>query len=187
MLICLQDGFTELVNFYNLDLANDEADYIGFETYEEQRNWRFDSSSCVRNEWPLLGTSFLRLNKKGDKISRIFKPKVKNIPYECSCWIRLLNSDNMKLGDHFSDFTMHITETSEKFISKIVSMNQDWIFLTVVVDLSKNERLIDVEFEIKLNNFEQIDIDHIKWMPLDSRIQITSYNYSLFGSAYLRR
>jgi hypothetical protein len=171
-----KDGFNELVNFYNLDLAKDEADYIGFETYEAQRNWIFNTNACVRNEWPLLGTSFLRLKNKGNSISRIFKPKIKNIPYECSCWIKLLKSHNLKLEDHFSDFTLRIIETGEIFISKIVSMNQDWIFLTAVVDLSTKEGLVNVECEIKLNNFEQIDIDHIKWMPLNSRIQITSYN-----------
>ncbi|CAF0718777.1 unnamed protein product [Brachionus calyciflorus] len=168
-----KDGKSEIVDFYNLDIKSDEADYIGFEVYEKLNNWVYDQSSCVRNEWPLIGNSFLRLKKSS--ISKEFKPG--KFIFECSCWVRIPNGNSYEIGKEFEDFFLLIVETGEKLSSKITSIHQDWLFLAVHIDV-QNRKADSIKCVITSEKYEQIDVDHIKWIRKNGRFQISTYDES---------
>ncbi|RNA24390.1 RHS repeat-associated core domain-containing [Brachionus plicatilis] len=170
-----KDGRTEVANFYNLDTQNDQADYIGFEEYEQDNSWMYDKSYCVTNRYSLTGTTYFRLVQFASKIERTFRPK-ENTVYECSCWVRV--SKLYSLNDKFEDFKLTIINDNKLIVSKVSSIYKDWLYLTIQVDLRQSKGPISVKCQLEAHLHSSIDVDHIKWMEMNGRVQISSYDRS---------
>ncbi|CAF0980967.1 unnamed protein product [Brachionus calyciflorus] len=155
-------GRTEVANFFNLDVQSDQADYFGFEDYEHDKNWVYDKAWRVDNKWSFTGSTFLNI-VKGNKIEKIFRLEEKAI-YECSCWVRV--SKSYSVNDKFEDFKLTITEKNTSIVSKVASVHQEWLYLTVQIDLSELNGRVSVQCKIEARLHDHIHVDHIKWMQM---------------------
>ena len=164
-----KDSRTEIAEFYNLNVEEDEADFIGFESYESFEKWEFNKNECIRNNCALTGQSFLRLTSK---ITRKFSPTTNNCYYECSAWVRISTCFN--LNQEFKEFKAIISETNEILYSNVVCKYQDWYYVRIIIALDKKQS-IKIQLEASSNE-KIIDIDHIKWAVLGYRLQISFYD-----------
>ncbi|CAF1033985.1 unnamed protein product [Brachionus calyciflorus] len=73
----------------------------------------------------------------------------------------------------------------EKLSSKITSIYQDWLFLTIDIDLQNRKVDSIIKCVISSSKYQHTDVDHIKWIRKNGRFQISTYEESLTQSVQL--
>ncbi|CAM4795199.1 unnamed protein product [Rotaria magnacalcarata] len=146
----------EIAQFYNANLLDEEAAYLGFESYEIDYalGWNYQRQNLIKNDWSLTGEYCLRLKNKNDFLLRTFNPKTQDRSYQAACWMRTTNT-NAETIDAFKA----IIKTNKKDIIGIVTANLlicrgEWCYFEINIDLPqiKNDGALAPIYSATLNN-----------------------------------
>lgn len=146
----------EIAQFYNANIQDDEAAYLGFESYEIDNAllWKYERKNLIKNDWTLTGEYYLRLNNKNDCIHRTFNPKNQNCSYQAVCWIRSQNTNPVS-----NDIFKAIIKTNKNDIIGILPANLlicrgEWSYFEINIDLPqiKNNGALTLIYSAKVND-----------------------------------
>ncbi|XP_053695029.1 uncharacterized protein LOC128742634 [Sabethes cyaneus] len=159
-------GGREIVDFRPFRFSHQMVSYYGFEPYEVNRigavdgKWMFDGQ-FVRQE---DSNHFLRL-PKGASISGRFKPKLNGFSYVFSCWIRANQTavfpDSVILTVLRSDGNV-----IESINGKVKRNIGEWNYVEALYQHKVNPNAISFQLEIKNADRHSLDVDHVRFTPL---------------------
>lgn len=193
----------EVARFAPYEMANDEIGYYGFEDYEvngiiNSKKWHFEETDVIKDGFSLTGRNYLKLSKNKTLVGD-FKPIDQYEEYIVSCWIRSI-VDWLEPGDEFPYVKATISdENGNKILMAVgevklqvadwyyVEMNIDFVSARLInkqLDSTKTNQVPVVETNVHLkvsisvsaDEFNEIDIDHIRFSPLNSDVKVNVYD-----------
>uniref|UniRef100_A0A182MWW9 Uncharacterized protein n=1 Tax=Anopheles culicifacies TaxID=139723 RepID=A0A182MWW9_9DIPT len=164
-------------------LMDEMVSYYGFEKYEKNlfgkdKTWRFNEE-LLKTEY---NNRFLSLQRRVDKLTGDFEPLEPHMVFVVSCWIR--SSVPLKLGDTVDVFTVDVIlaqETESVMSSKKMEIKQrigTWSYGEAIIDTTHFPDQQKLRFVITLaptTAHPSIDIDHVRFSPLDMPFEAKIY------------
>lgn len=195
-----QTGKLEIANFFPYEITDEEIGYYGFENYEVNRvdtrnskskkKWFFNETNVIKQEFSFTGQNYLRLSEQS--LEGIFQPKNQNQEYVASCWVRP-SSKMLELGAITPYLKAIVFDENGHsvygFLSDVKFQSGDWFYLEVVIDFLYAKQINNSLAVTKQQNGNlkmsimigsgvntTIDIDHVRFSPLNSNFQANVYD-----------
>jgi len=153
----LRDTSLEIAQFHNVNIEDDEAAYLGFESYEIDRSsqWKYSRENIIRNSWSLTGECCLRLKKSTESLRRSFHPKNQSSSYQAACWLRNSTKNSPPLSEHFRAI-VKTTKNDQIGIlsSRLLTSHDEWFYFEINIDLPriKSDGALAPIYSVKINN-----------------------------------
>jgi hypothetical protein len=180
----------------------------GFKSYEVfSSRWRFVESNVMEGGFALTGFNFLRLNNS--PLEGSFTPvDQQSTVYVASGWIRpsegLLEStmeEDLEITAHLKAIVIVNKTEIVRLLGRIMRKAGDWSYVEVLIDFDIvhhlfNSRIGDdrqqdpkftITIRIEAQNDTSVDVDHVRFSPMDHDFQETVYDrgrpVSVIGSS----
>lgn len=157
-------------------LSQEVISYYGFEPYESNRigstnnKWKFDENRIMQENL----THFLRLSSNS-QISGTFSPKLENLSFVVSSWIRTQQSSIIS-----EILTMNILSSKGIILKQIKGSKQfniqDWCYVEASYQSSPGENVHKIEVRIKNPSSDFLDVDHVRFNPLSFNFEANLYD-----------
>lgn len=169
-----QDNKDAIASFINADVNNNEANYLGFESYERIKGNTNDAHTgkqafvCDKNNY--VGISPLNLKIDLDKNSHV---------YVLSAWVKNTTSSVGEVGFHFwgskeARSTVNTNTDKEYFEKETIAADGKWHFIEITVDIKEPFIAFASFNNTSLNS--QLLFDDVMILPLKSRGSAVVYN-----------
>ncbi|CAF1011951.1 unnamed protein product [Didymodactylos carnosus] len=146
----------EIAQFYNASVLDDEAAYLGFESYEIDNAlaWNYERQNLIKNDWTLTGEYYLRLRNKNDSIHRTFSPKNQDCSYQAACWIRSTNTNSALSVDFKAIIKTNKQDIIGLLPAKLLISRGEWCYFEINIDLAqiKTNGTLTLIYSRKVNN-----------------------------------
>lgn len=167
-------GINPVVDFYPYKLDSQQVDFIGFEKYEnlKRNHWNIDESKVIRGDFAGTGSSYYKL-KSLEKLEGSYVVPNLNQPFVVSSWIRV--DKGLTVGLKSDILTVTVNRRSTKGVIK--DQINDWFYVEILLNQEATRpgsQSLKITFSSK--NFEFLDIDHVRFSPLDFNFEATIYD-----------
>ncbi|WP_353278958.1 RHS repeat-associated core domain-containing protein [Wolbachia endosymbiont (group B) of Longitarsus flavicornis] len=188
----------EEVGYYGFE--DYEINRIGARNSTFEKRWLFNESDVVKQKFSFTGQNHLSLSgQKGSVLEGRFQPNNQNQEYVASCWVRP-QSKIFELGavTPYLKAIVYTESGDEIFglLGEVKFQSSDWFYLEVGIDLFYAKQIYkslndgqanstltgqsDVNLKISIlivpGVNTTVDIDHIRFFPLNSNFQANVYD-----------
>ena len=178
-----------IANFSNARVLEDEADYLGFETYEEERGWKI---MPINEPWNLyLDSSMAHTGKKSLKLSssttgnnaleKTFTPATQDTKYIFTFWYKTLKEFSKNGEEAGCKITLSQNRADiHQIFLPFENTDEKWDYVTQAIDLTPYSNSGITEITISFYNRTHIDafLDDLRFSPFLGDFSASVYNQS---------
>lgn len=168
----------EIAKFHNVNIEDDEAAYLGFESYEidYSSQWNYSRDNIIKNVWSLTGECCLRLKNQNESLYRSFHPKNQNCSYQAACWLRSNKRNSPSVDDFRAIIKTNKNDQIGILSSSFLISRDDWFYFEITIDLPhiKSNGALTPIYSVKINNQlrlfqeETIRIENPHYFPFNA-------------------
>jgi hypothetical protein len=171
----------------NASMANGEADYYGFEPYENSGGWNIYPGSKPVTDFISSGDAFTGTQKleipagKANKVSlhNIYKPKNGAQTFVLSCWVKIIATTDDT--SNFCGWEINVKGSggTKAFTKKIEAEDNQWSFCYFLIDPLTTGVGAFEEIELFASNERDngsLLLDNIRFYPFQAVGKATIYN-----------
>ncbi|XP_039447657.1 uncharacterized protein LOC120426919 [Culex pipiens pallens] len=167
-------GINPIVDFYPYKLDSQQVDFIGFEKYEnlKRNHWNINESKVIRGNFAGTGNSYYKLKSSDTLEGSYVVPNLKQ-PFVVSSWIRV--DKGLSVGSETDTLTVRVHQRSFKGVIK--DQINEWFYVEALLNQEATPQgSQSVKVTFSSTNFEFLDIDHVRFSPLDFNFEATVYD-----------
>lgn len=164
----------QVASFSNAIIEADEADYLGFEAYENGNGWKMAPSGESWENFTSFQTAHtgersLCLAPKGNQsLKKTFKPLTKSEKYLFTCWYK--TEDGFSQNGEEAGWKISFYSASSLLTSLFIPFEDsqgDWHYLTRAIDLTPYITLEDLKITFECFNHTSsiLYLDNLRFSP----------------------
>ncbi|MCI5057578.1 MAG: DUF6443 domain-containing protein, partial [Flavobacteriales bacterium] len=179
-----------IASFSNAKILDDEADYLGFEAYEEGRGWNMMPS---HEPWSLyIDSSTAHTGKKSLKLSvsttgynaleKKFTPITQDTKYLFTFWYKTVKDFSQNREE--AGCKIALTQNGEEIFKTFLPFEntaEEWSYITQAIDLKPYVQDGIIEITMSLYNKTSADVflDNLRFSPF-----LGDFSASIYNSSY---
>ncbi|XP_055635183.1 uncharacterized protein LOC129775036 [Toxorhynchites rutilus septentrionalis] len=155
----------KIVDFRPYSISQEVVSYYGFEPYEVNRiggfkKWAFDEKMIVEED----SNHFLRL-QLGSSISGRLEPKLRNVSFLVSCWMRANQSSTIpgRLSTRITG-SGRMLQLIEGKVQRTIA---DWSYVESFYEADPKHGQVELDIRIKNTGSSPLDVDHLRVTPMN--------------------